>query len=158
MRQALRHPPAFRIDVAPDPAWQHVQAALYCLACGLAGLTVAQHLLGTSPSLLTAAWLGLAALAVYIFCWRRLEQACGLLRWDGRAWQWQDARTAGGEAETRPVDVAVAIDLGDWLLLRLRNAPPGGHALAGSRYLALAQRRHAATWPALRACLQATRR
>jgi hypothetical protein len=79
-----------------------------------------------------------AAIAVGLLAGRRRPQALEL-RWDGRAW------LADGE----PVEVEVMIDLGSWLLLRLRA---GGRR---TRWLAVPRREAGSAWHSLRTALYA---
>jgi len=75
------------------------------------------------------------------------------LRWDGQRWF---ASTAGTPAEApAAVDLNVVIDLGRWMLLRLRRE--GASRGAGSAWLPAQQRGHEAHWHALRCAVYSPR-
>jgi len=160
MRPALRHPPAFSLEVSLDPAWQILQAGLCSLAVTLLALSFVLHL-DDDVSQPMQVVLCLTALILFIGFWFRLPQPSGRLAWDGQMWLWLDARAgAGPAAEATVVRITMAIDWGDWCLLRLQHSAQAQGwrfaLLPRRRYIALAQRRHAATWSLLRACLVAS--
>jgi len=72
----------------------------------------------------------------------------GRLRWDGRRWALTDGPRGDGEGVVGRV--AVALDLGGWLLLRFvpESAPAGA-----VRWLPLKRRGHEIDWHALRCAL-----
>jgi hypothetical protein len=160
MRPALRHPPAFSIDVEPDPTWQMLQAGLCALALGLLLLSVLMHQ-QAQPSWLAYSALCAVVLASSAWFWRRLPQARGKLAWDGQQWLWRDAGAkAGVVSEPKVVTITLVLDWGEWCLLRLQHtAPmPGWRSALGARrqYLAVAQGRQRLMWGLLRTCLAAS--
>ena len=71
-----------------------------------------------------------------------------MLDWDARRWALHSPAGAAQEGE-----LAVAIDLGPWLLLRFRPAAPPRRA----RWIALQRAAHAAQWHALRCAVYSPR-
>jgi hypothetical protein len=98
--------------------WIHVQAALNALAAAVAGTWLAQHA-GVS-GLPLALLAGAEAAAVFALTLWAGRGPVRRLAWDGNAW------TLDGDE----VDAAVMLDLGRWLLLRLRRAAGGSDWLA----------------------------
>lgn len=147
MRPALRHPPAFSIDIKPDPAWR----ALACFVSGLAAAGLTATLLAhwdpsTSIGLLSFATLSCATLAaLFTRRWACSNQVV-VLRWDGLAW-W--LRPLDGEEQQ--VQVSAAMDLDSWLLLRVRMH--GAGAWRGARYLPVGTALAQPYWGLLRATL-----
>jgi hypothetical protein len=135
---AQRHAPAFEIQLSPDPGLG-VAAAVLGAASGVAlvAAVAMQWGFGLGPWLASSALLGCAMAGLG---WRLTRCAPQTLRWDGQAW-WLDEAAQG---------VAVAMDLGGWLLLRL--TPTGGGWL-WPRYLALSRAHCGAQWSGLRATL-----
>src|SRR5688500_7535000 len=97
----MRAAPPVQVALTRSGGWRAVQAVLYGLAAG----TLAMWGLGS------AAAFAPAAAAAACTAWWLLPGARGTLAWDGSGW-----RFAG-----RPCEVAAAIDLGTWLLLRLSH-------------------------------------
>jgi len=150
---ALRHASAFSIELRPDPGLMRLgglamAAAVAALLAALASHSEAAH----PPWLPLWAWLALAAalLPPAALLGARLvaRPVARALRWDGQAWWLGHA----GMADERPIRAEVAMDLGGWLLLRLR---PRGSAWARPRYLALGRAACPGQWTALRATLYA---
>ena len=77
-----------------------------------------------------------------------LGQPAAVLRWDRR--QWTLARD-GRPGETG--DLGVAIDLGNWMLLRF--VPAGGRGFARARWIAVQRRGLEARWHVLRCTVYA---
>ncbi len=114
------------------PGWRAVQTALPALAAAsLAAWGLAHFEQPAWP-----AW-G-PALLVGVGAWRATSPQARELRWDGQTWSLDG--TAG-----RP---AVALDLGVFLLIRLRTEPP-----FRDRWWAVTAAEAGAAWPALRAAL-----
>jgi hypothetical protein len=88
-------------------------------------------------------WAAVAALCAGICAaaWTRRGAREGELAWDGAQWQWQ------GQA----LDLRVAIDLDDIVLLRLAGEG------RGAQWLLAARARSEGSWTALRAALHARR-
>jgi hypothetical protein len=116
-----------------------------CLLAMAAGLGVAWWAAGGAP--LAAAALGWAVIGVAAA--RALRIVPFVLQWDGSRWwlaQPPEAAPAGGEPR-------VAIDLGDWMLVRF-----GAERPARPRWLPVAAGEAGASWRAWRAALHAGRR
>jgi hypothetical protein len=75
------------------------------------------------------------------------------LRWDGEAWRLGPSGSAGQDGEA--VDVAVTVDLGVWMLLRVRSlqAP----RWRPDAWLPAQRRGHEAHWHALRCAVYSPR-
>lgn len=153
----MRAPPPFEMDCRETAPWRAAQAALWALAgacLGAWGVTaldaldgpLAAALQGPAPALagvlaLTAAAAGLG--------WRLARPLRAHLAWTGREW------VAGfaPQPAAGPAQVRLMIDLGGWLLLRVRvpGVPggPGGRA----RWLGVARAAAGADWHLLRAAL-----
>jgi hypothetical protein len=102
-----------------------------------------------SPAGWTDGGLALALLpgaAVGIVAWFLCVQPLARLRWSGAQWLWQ----ARGGAETSVPAPAVMIDLGPWMLLRVR--PPG----AGAEWRAATRRQAPPAWSPFRAAVYST--
>lgn len=113
-------------------AWRAVQVLLPALA--VAALVAWGLGWAEAP-----AWpAGPASLTVGLAVWWCTKPASRELRWDGEAW------SLDGE----PGKLAVAMDLGGFLLIRLR--PPG---VWRDRWFAVAAAEAGAAWPTLRAAL-----
>lgn len=129
--------PALQLTVWRCRRWQRAVAALAALAlAGLAAWITAAPRYAPLALLLGVATLASAVMAA------RIEPL--QLRFDGLSWHWQPlraARAAGGCGRVR-----VALDLGDWLLLRLEPAPGGGRA----RWLPVEAAAAPALWHTLR--------
>lgn len=112
----MRAAPPVSVRCHGGVAWRAVQTGLFALAAAvLAAWALAQ--LG-----LAAAWAVAPGLAVAAVAWRGCRSGEVALNWDGRAW------TADGI----PGRLEVMVDLGTWLLLRMRL--DGG---AGRRWIAV---------------------
>jgi hypothetical protein len=134
---AQRHAPAFEIQLSPDPGLGFA-AAVVGAASGAAVVAAVAMQWGLG----LVSWLaatGLLGSAMACLGWRLTRYAPQTLRWDGQAW-WLDEAAQS---------VAVAMDLGGWLLLRL--APTG--RWWRPRYLALSRAHCGAQWSGLRATL-----
>ena len=128
------HGPA---PVSLDPAgdggfWRGLVALVHALA--------ALTLLAWQPG----GWPTLAALGVAVagaWAWRQCSPSGSSRRlaWDGQGW----------EFDGHAVTPAVALDLGGWMLLRLRRDGSGAY------WLPLSPARAGSAWPALRTALYA---
>jgi len=130
----MRRTPPVRVQLQPQPAVQGLVAAIVTLAVAGLAAWVCSHLPSAWP-----VWLALPFAAA--LAWQQAAVEPGLLRWDGQAWWLSSLRT--DEAEI-VVELAVLIDLDDWLLLR---------AVPGARWLPLSRSQQAGQWGALRATL-----
>jgi hypothetical protein len=128
--------PPVRVSVGCSPIWLGAisalagAAAFNAVSWGFAALEIAAIAVISSASALGA------ALAAGIVAWHR--HAGGELVWDGAHWSWQG----------RAGQVAVALDLDTWMLLRF-----DGEGVR--RWVALERRRVTGPWAALRAALYA---
>jgi hypothetical protein len=137
----MRAAPAVQATLTPDRGWAAFTRGLSALA--LAGLAAwaAQGLGAPGWAMVLAAVP--SALVGWAMGQRFLAAPHGTLRWDGAAWSWH----AHGGPAARTGVVAVMIDLGPWMLLRLQ---PAG---AGAIWLPAAQDACGPAWRALRAAL-----
>lgn len=136
----MRAAPAVQVTLAPDRAWSVFVRAVG--AAALAGLAASAGMRAGWPAPAAAACAMLGALVGAWAAGRWLAPPyVGTLSWDGKTWAWQGA----GESAPQPVaEVRVVIDLGPWMLLRLRSP---------ARWLPLAEHRAGAAWHALRAAV-----
>ncbi len=126
-------------------------------------ITLLHALAGLAVAFWAAALAGLTGLAALVACalaaavtmaaigfWlarRALPPDAGRLRWDGQAWRWL---SSAGPAELPLARLEIAIDLGNWALLRLHPAD-GGRAL----WRLASARTAGAAWHGLRVALVA---
>jgi len=144
----MRAAPPLAIDVTRFGAWRAMVAVLCALAAGVAVAEVSAHMeihsvLVASP---LAAWLAGGA------AWRSSRRRPVSLRWDGRAW-WSDA-IKSPDGEPRSCELEVMIDLGNWLMLRLRPLQPPCRPLC---WLPVQRRGLEPQWHALRAAAYSPR-
>ena len=142
--------PAFEMELRHFGVWRAGVAVLVLLAAAsLVAWVASLH----SPAP-TVAWLAggaacLVVLASNLARTRRPQR----LRWDGEAWHLGPAGAAGQDGEA--VDVAVTVDLGVWMLLRVRSlqAP----RWRPDAWLPAQRRGHEAHWHALRCAVYSPR-
>ena len=137
--------PPVHIRVVPDRLCRRF--AVVCTSLAAANLTA--WILSWTDGIagLSAFAVPVATGAAAAFAWRRLTRhsdAVGALGWDGSAWQWAPAH-----AVPWPGRVQVMIDLGPWLLLRVRPTSPTGRGV----WLAASRLEAAGQWPTWRAAL-----
>ena len=130
----MRAAPPVSVRCNGGPAWR----ALYAFVPAAAATAVVAWLLGHAGLNAAAAWGVLPALGALL--WRRPPAPQVLLAWDGQTWS----------ADAQPGRLAVMIDIGPWLLLRLHPLRAGR-----SRWLPLAAVEAGPALHALRAALYA---
>ena len=155
----MRAPPPVHIDVVGDPAWRAIQAAL---AAAAMVVPLAWAASWAAPMASGAVWgippwaaTGLATFVgafVGAWRWRRLRevQRPPRLRWDGQEWSLASpgaSMLGGAPPESFRGDAALMIDLGGWMLVRLRDGN------ARTTWVALRHTDDAAGWCALRGAL-----
>lgn len=138
----MRAAAPIRLQIVPDRGWGIAVAGLGALAAlsPVTWLAVAHD----RPAAMATAAALLAAAAGAWAARRWLRHDCGELAWSGAGWQWRGHR----DAQPTPVQLSVALDLGPWMLLRLRRPARGGTA-----WLAVSQRTAAAAWAPWRAAV-----
>jgi len=110
----MRAAPAVSVDAGPTRALRAAQALLAAVAAAALAAWLAQHL-GLRG---IAGWAGAAAaLAGAAAGWRWPTSTPARLAWTGAEWTVRWRHAADGE----PVTPELAIDLGPWMLLRLRR-------------------------------------
>jgi hypothetical protein len=133
----MRAAPPLAFTVRRFGAWR---AALVALGLGDAAAMAAWWHRLEEP----AGWAGLVLAAALACALLPLVQAWRLhplaLRWDGTCWHVDPARAVSGAPRTGRL--AVALDLGTWMLLRFVVEPPASPAVQPPRAVA-------ATWIAL---------
>jgi len=128
----MRPAPAVAVRCGGGAGWRGLQALLFALAAGAFSAFILLHVeLPAWPALLSA-------LAAGGLAWRLALEAPHELRWDGQTWA----------IDTTPGQLAVMLDLGPALLLRLRPAARGR-----ARWLSVTRREAGAAWHPLRAAL-----
>jgi len=142
--------PAFEMELRHFGVWRAGVATLVLLA--VASL-VAWAVLSRSPAP-AKAWLagGAGCFVVMAVTLARAPRP-RRLRWDGQAWHLVPLSSVGQDGEA--VDVAVAVDLGAWMLLRVRfvQAPKW----RPDAWLPAQRRGHEAHWHALRCAVYSPR-
>jgi hypothetical protein len=138
-------PPVQALSCSAGP-WRSIQLALYASSAVVAVGWAAATLWKPGAGALAAGMLaGLVA-------WRVARRALPVhystpLAWDGTAWQLQPPG-----ADARGGQVALMLDLDDWMLVRFSPAGAGRFA---DVWLPLSRRDTAAAWPLLRVALHA---
>ena len=149
----MRSAPPLQISVARFGVWHAIVALVAGSACGSMFLWWRAQPLPVPPLVEAAAALGsMLAAAIAITTWRVPPLT---LRWDRQRW-W----VARGEAAEQPGKLAVAIDLGGWLLLHfVAEGAPAGSARRRPvpTWIALQRPGLEAPWHALRCTLYAAR-
>mgnify|MGYP001019947971 CR=1 FL=1 len=148
MCAAARHPPAFQIEVGPQPLLQGLIALLCLLAAASLLAACASHFpvaWWLAPLLPAAAWLG----------WLQARVQARQLQWDGQVWRLAPAGRAPDTADAAEVQIAVVMDLDAFLLLRCR--PAAVRLLPRHVYLPLSRTALGASWGHLRATLYSAR-
>lgn len=129
----MRAAPAVSVRCAGGAFWRAWSALLPAVAVAAFVAWAGGHL--GHPGLGAAAGLGLAG-ALAAWAWRRSPGRATQLAWDGQRWTADEATGA----------LAVMLDLGPWMLLRVHSAA-GWRA---SRWLAVGRREAGASWHLLR--------
>ena len=139
----MRAPPPVSIDIPAPRGWRAVQALAFAAAGACLAAWGAQHAAWPEAGVAAAAALGAGVLAV--IGWRLCRGTAMRLAWTGRHWTCRSPFTA----EPQPVDPVISLDLGSWMLLRLK--PPQGPAV----WAAIGRADAGAAWHLLRAALYA---
>jgi len=142
----MRSPPPVAVRTGGGPVWRGVQAALPAL--GLAVLKLWTLRLADVPMAVAAPAALLLGSAIGTWLWRRKAWRTTALAWDGAAW------TVDGT----PVTPTITLDLGGWLLLRLRTGPvvaAGALGLRPPSWLAVSAHEAGPSWHGLRVALVA---
>ena len=132
----MRAAPAVAVRAAGGRAWRAVQALAPALAAGACTAWTLQYLQADLPTALGGATA--LAVAVALIAWTRSVPRAVHLAWDGQCW------TADGSVGS----LQLMIDLGPWILMRLR--PDGGGALT---WVACTQAEAGTAWHLLRAAV-----
>lgn len=153
MQPVQRHPPALVLVWPADPFWRGLQAVLAALCFSALLLWGHEHLTGLAPLSWAVALLlaGVTLLAAWL-CWRHGARPPWRLRWDGQTWHLQCAE----RAPECVVQLDMAMDWGDWLLLRWRPTEPSSQFALWNRrwrYGALHAVTAGAQWHGLRVAL-----
>jgi hypothetical protein len=133
----VRQAPPVGVTCTGRGAWRVGSALLAALAAASVAAWASAHAL--LPVLSQSMVALLAALAAGAFAWVRAAVPPAQLVWDGAAWR----------LDGEPGRLAVALDLGGWLLLRF-DAEAGGR-----RWLPVGAAEAGAAWHALRCAVLA---
>jgi len=145
----MRPPPPVAVRAGGGPVWRGVQAALPAL--GVAVLKLWTLRLAGVPMTVAAPAALLLGSAIGAWLWRREAGRTKALAWDGAAW------TVDGT----PATPTITLDLGGWLLLRLRTGPvvaagdAGASGLRPTSWLAVCAHEAGPSWHGLRVALVA---
>lgn len=141
---------AISIEIRPSASWRlAVLVMTLSAALGLGWWSVTAFQRG-APGLI---WLGMPAWLAIAAAASLLWPHGGRLRWDGAGWHLDLA--AGGTAGERPGEMAIALDGGSWMLLRVRTARTDSGLRV--RWLALSRRDLGSQWHALRCAVYSPR-
>jgi hypothetical protein len=108
---------------------------------------------GTAFDVRAFAAAAVACLAIAAAAWSTRTTGPVLLRWDGRQWFVGPGMVPG--ADSGATDVSVALDLGGWMLLRLR--PTSAARWRATVWLPAQQLGHEAHWHAFRCAVYSPR-
>ncbi|HEX7438718.1 MAG TPA: hypothetical protein VF319_01360 [Caldimonas sp.] len=143
----MRASPPIDIELNRDGLWHGAVVALV-LVTGATWILFGD---GTVPIAASAAALGCALVAAAL-AFSAVRSPGARLRWNGARWQLGQA--AGRPGDGVEGDVAVAVDLGAWMLLRfVADAVDGG----GVTWLPVRRRGLEARWHALRCAVYSPR-
>ena len=139
----MRAPPPVSIDIPAPRGWRAVQALAFAAAGACVAAWSAQHVGWPDAQVAGAAALG--ALGLAALGWHLCRGTPMGLAWTGRQWLYRSPAAA----EPVPVDPVISLDLGGWMLLRLK--PPLGAVV----WVAVSRGDAGAAWHLLRAALYA---
>ncbi len=140
--------PAVAVEVKPDRVSRLALGGLAGVSLAVAGVWAVQRGDGFGWGVLALIVIGLM-----VSLPGGLRAADWLLRWDGQDWR---LAVAGRPEEPAAVgQVAVALDLGDWMLLRFESMPRSMPAVR--RWLPLSRPAIGSSWHALRCAAYAPR-
>lgn len=144
----MRASPAFQLTIDRFGAWRTALAVPWlAAACALPA-----WLLSDEPTLPRAAAFAAAAI-VLVACLRPARIEPMSLRWDSRAWRLGPAATRGEEPWSGTL--AVALDLGPWMLLKFVHDVTAGRPRI--TWLPVQRRGIEAQWHALRCAVYCAR-
>jgi hypothetical protein len=141
--------PPVRMSLSADPRWHAF--IIICTSAAVANLVA---WIGSQASQSPAS-AGVPAMVSAVLAgglaWVLLRRSSsdGVLTWDGAAWHWAPAKGLSVSSDPVAGDVRVVIDLGNWILVRFRSAPPRHDVV----WLPVSGRYAGALWPAWRTAL-----
>ena len=147
----MRASPAFQITVRRFSVWRLALLTLLVMPCAALGAWLASGDSASplAPRLLAAlVGAGIVALAAPL-----LRRQAFSLRWDSQQWHLGPESSVGQERWAG--SLAVAIDLGGWMLLKFE--PNAGLAQRSTRWLPVQRRGLEAQWHALRCAVYCAR-
>ena len=147
----MRASPAFQVSLRRFGAWRIGVGVLAVLV--VAALTAWLFARAPDVDLLLAMGLAATATAIIALVMALMKVPASSLRWDGQAWHLGALDAAADEAV--PGELAVAIDLGSWMLLHFRPLEPRRHV--PMNWLPVQRRGIEAQWHALRCAVHSPR-
>jgi hypothetical protein len=132
----MRTAPPVSVHCSGGRVWRALQSLLPALAAAVFVVWLTEY--GGWPKPQTAFAALFLTTIVAVLAWRAAAPRIALLTWDGRCWRVDDA---SGQ-------LLVMMDLGLWMLLRLKPAPQGP-----LRWLAVSASEAGPAWHGLRAAL-----
>jgi hypothetical protein len=138
----MNHPPPVSVRCGGSRAWTWAVAGLAALTGGALGAWLAAWGGVPQAALLSMA---LAAAAAGLACRPWVRPPGALLAWDGGQWR----------VDGVPASLQVALDLGPWMLLRLRPEPDTVPRVRPSRWLPVAASEAGPAWHGLRVAAHA---
>jgi hypothetical protein len=142
--------PSFSIVLAHFGVWRVAVGALATVSAGSVLAWVGLAAVLDAKTVMAAASTGLVVALAASAAWPATPT---LLRWDGRRWQVGTAGATG--VEPSAADLSVAIDLGPWMLLRLR--PDSAPRWRTTVWLPAQRLGHEAHWHAFRCAVYSPR-
>lgn len=140
----MRQPPPVSVRCAGGAAWRWAVSLLQALAAAALSAWFLALLLGSGLSAQGLAALGAAALVFAATTPWRPRPPVSLV-WDGQVWQ----------RDGEPGALQVTLDLGPWMLLRLRPVQAGGRPWRRWRWVAVSAAEAGTAWHALRVAAHA---
>ncbi|MBS0444588.1 MAG: hypothetical protein JSR59_01440 [Proteobacteria bacterium] len=144
----MRASPALQVTLTAFGAWRAAVAALTLAAAAMPWAWLAAR--SDAPSLWSLGAAGLLSASALACGLRAARVTACSLRWDGQRWHLGAPSSIGNE----PLHgtLAVVLDFGDWMLLRLAADPPARPAI---RWLPAQRRGLEPAWHALRCAVHA---
>lgn len=140
----MHAPAAFQLSVSHYGVWRGALGLMALLVLATAAVWAG------AGALAGPGWVGLLGLTALLPLWRLGRCGAVSLRWDTQCWHLGPLATRGQEPWSGRMQVA--LDLGDWMLLRLQPAGPTPFRRSG-HWLPVQRRGHEQVWHTLRCTL-----
>ena len=147
----MRASPAFQVSLRRFGAWRIGIGVLAALGASVLSAWLIARAPGVDLLVVIAVFVTSAAFVVMVVALMKMPAVS--LRWDGQLWHLGALGAATDDAV--PGELAVAIDLGSWMLLHFRPVEPRRRVLVN--WLPVQRRGIEAQWHALRCAVHSPR-